>query len=207
MAVLLDYALTDLASVKETLSISSGDHSKDNLIIRKINQATVMIENYCGRRFKATDYTNEEYDSTHTDQLVLKNRPIISLTNIGTRDTSLNEDDWEITDSQLYFADNSAGVLDLNFYATGRWNRLRVTYRAGYETIPADLAEAAATLAAFYVENNTSGQAIRTKEEGQRRIEYYNTKSGNSAGDSLMQQLGIDDILNAYSNYPISADK
>lgn len=206
MATLVDYALTTVDDVKETLGIPSSDHSKDNLIIRKINQATAMIENYTGRRFKATTYTNEEYDSTGTNQLVLRNRPIISVTGLGTRDTSLNEDDWEVTDTQLYFADLSAGVLDLNFNAHGSWNRLRVSYRAGYEDIPADLAEAAATLAAFYTQNNISGQAIKVKEEGQRRIEYYNSNSG-SAGGSLIEQLGIDDILNAYSNYPILADK
>lgn len=205
MADLLDYALTTVSDVKETLSIPSSDHTKDNIITRKINQATEMIEKYTGRRFKLTTYTNEEYDGTGVDQLVLKNRPVVSFTSLGTRDTSLNEDDWENTDTELYFVDNAAGVIDLNFSAGGRWNRLRATYTAGYTTIPADVAEAAATLAAYLTENGTSGAAIKAKSEGQRRVEYYDTRNGSGNGN-LFDQLNIKEALQPYMNYPINAD-
>lgn len=206
MADLLSYALCSLADVKESLGIDSGDQSKDNLIRRKINQATVSIENYTGRRFASTTYTQEEYDATNTPQLVLKQRPIITFTTLDIRDTDLNQNDWEAVDSALYFVDTNAGVIDLLFNAIGRWNRYRATYTAGYTTIPADLAEACATLAGFYVENATSGQAVKSKSEGSRSIDYYNISSGRSTS-SLFDQLGIDEILNSYSNYPINADK
>lgn len=207
MATLLSYALTTLADVKESLGIDAGDTSKDNIIIRKINQATRMIEKFTGVRFASTTYTNEEYDATNVDQLVLKQRPIITFTTFESRDTSLNQDDWSTIDSTLYFVDSSAGVIDLLFNAMGRWNRYRVTYTAGYATIPEDIAEAAATLASYYVDNPTSGAAIKVKEEGQRRIEYYNTQSSNSGVDSLFNQLGIDEILLSYADYPIYPDK
>lgn len=206
MATLLSYALTTVADVKESLGIDAGDTSKDNIITRKINQATKMIEKFTGVRFASTVYTDEEYDATNVDQLVLKQRPIITFTSFSIRDTSLNQNDWEVIDSALYFVDYSAGVIDLLFKLDGRWNRYKVTYTAGYATIPEDIAEAAVTLASFYVENATSGQAIKSKSEGARKIEYYNSGSSGS-GDSLFEQLGIDEILQSYADYPINADK
>ena len=204
MADLLSYALTSVADVKESLGIDSGDNSKNNLIIRKINQATEMIERFTGRRFTQTTYTQEEYDATNIDQLILKNRPVITFALFEARDSSLNEDDWSTVDSELYFVDDNAGVIDLMFNAVGRWNRYRATYIAGYAAIPADIAEAAATLASFLVENPTSGAAVRRKREGQREIEYFDAKSNSS---SLFEQLGIDETLRSYANDPILADK
>ena len=93
MASLNSWALTTLADVKESLGIDSGTTTGDNLIIRKINQATDMIESYCGKNnsqhFASTVYTNEEYDGTGTDQLILKNRPVITFTTLQQRDTTL----------------------------------------------------------------------------------------------------------------------
>lgn len=205
MADLLDYALTSVADVKETLGIPSSDHSKDNLIIRKINQATVMIENYTGRRFKATDYV-EDVDSSGTDQLILKQRPINSLTSIQQRDTTENDDDFEVIDSEYYFYDANAGVVEGVIGFTGGWNGWRVTYNAGYTVIPSDVAEACATLASYLVANGTSSTNVKSKQEGQRKIEYFDASTGGGS-NNIFDQLGIDDILNSYANYPLLADK
>lgn len=206
MATILTYALTSLADVKETLDIDSGITKYDNLIIRKINQATEMIERYCGgRRFAETTYSNVEYDATNDNTIVLRQAPITDTTTfvLQQRDTSLNESDWTTVDTELYFTDTAAGVVELLFNATGRWNRYRVTYSAGFATIPADLAEACATLSAFMFENGTTGAAIKRKEEGQREIEYYDPRAGSNS-TSLIEQLGLDDMLDGYKFFPIS---
>lgn len=205
MASLLSYALTDLASVKESLGIASSVTQYDNLIIRKINQATKAIENYCGRRFKSTDYTNEEYNATNIDQLILRQRPVISFTSLDIRDAGLNVDNWETIDTQLYFVDEEAGLLDLMFNARGRWMRYRATYTAGYTTIPEDLAEACATLACFYYNNaNASDIGVSKKKEGQREVSYA---SGSQDFKSILKNLGIDGIVDSYANYPIMTDR
>lgn len=205
MATLKDYALTNLADVKESLNIASSVTRYDNLIIRKINQATAMIENYCGRRFKATNYTDELYTGNGTDQIVLKQRPIITLTSLKGRDTSLNENDFETIDSSYYFADDNAGILGLTFRSLGHWGRWAVTYRAGYETIPDDLAEACASLAAYLVTNADGGSVgVSSKKEGQRQISY----AGASVSFArIAENLGIDEVLNTYANTALFADK
>lgn len=205
MAALLSYALTNLADVKESLGISSGVTTYDNLIIRKINQATRAIEAYCGRRFASTTYTQEEYAATGIDELILKQRPIITFTLLEIRDSSINENNWDTIDSQLYFVDTNAGVLNLMFNATGRWNRYRATYTAGYATIPEDLAEACASLAAFYTNNaDDAGVGLAEKREGQRMVRYANATQN---FDNIIAALGIDSILDSYSNYPIMTDR
>lgn len=210
MADLLDYALCTVADVKELLDIDAGDSSKNNLIIRKINQATLMIENYTGRRFKLTTYTNEEYDATGTDQLSLRQRPIVvdddHPFSLGNRDTPLNNDDWSTIETDLQFLDRNAGVIDLNFRTWGHWNRFRVTYSAGYSTIPADIAEACATLAAFLVDNKNSGTGVKSRQEGQRKVEYFDVNA-NGNNNSLFSQLNIDEILDSYADVSLLDNK
>lgn len=210
MSNLLSYAFTSIQDVKESLNIASGDSSKDNLIIRKINAATDMIENFLGRRIISTTYTNIEYDATNSDQLILQQRPVTELISFQIRDSDLNENDWEDIDSNLYFLDEAAGIIDLSFNASGHWNRYRISYTAGYSSIPSDLAEACATLAAFLVLNPTGNIAqIRAKQEGQRRLDYYDTNSSStgSADTALFRQLGVYSTIIAYANTPVLADK
>lgn len=203
MASLLSYALTNLSDVKESLGVSSSAY--DNLIIRKINQATKAIEGYCGRRFYLTAYTDVEYTATIIDEIVLRQRPITEFTSLEIRDSTLNEDSWETIDSELYFVDKNAGVLNLNFNANGRWNRYRVTYTAGYGTIPDDLAEACVSLACFYFNNaDGTGIGIASKKEGQREIRYANSTQ---AFGSIAKQLGIDSTLDYYANNPLMTDR
>lgn len=209
MASLLSYALTSVSDVKESLGIASSDTSKDNLIIRKINQATRAIEAYCGRRFKETTYTQEEYAATQIDELILRQRPITATQTFGLeiRDAGLNINNWETIDPQLYFTDLNSGVINLMFNALGRWNRYRVTYSAGYATIPEDLAEACATLAAYYV-RYPSGQQVGVAmlQEGQRSTRFGNNNHLLSF-DNILAQLGIDQIINSYANMPVMTDR
>lgn len=205
MADLLSYALTNLSDVKESLGIASSDTSRDNLIIRKINQATLYIESYCSlsrdHHFALTTYTNEEYDGTNNNTVVLKMRPVTAITSFQRRDSTLSDGSFDDVESELYYSDLSAGVLELVVRANSGWNRYRVSYSAGYSTIPADLAETCVTLACFYVENSASGTAVKKKQEGQRSIEYFQSSSGDG---SVVDQLGLDDVLSRYKQYNLS---
>lgn len=206
MADLLSYALTSVADVKESLGIDAGDTSKDNLIKRKINQATLYIESYCSlsrdHHFALTTYTNEEYDGTGRNTIVLRMRPVSSISSFQRRSSTLSDGTFEDVESELYFKDLTAGIIELVVNTNYGWNRYRVTYSAGYSTIPADLAEACATLASFYVENSASGTAVKKKQEGQRSIEYFQASSGSDG--SVIDQLGLDDVLSRYKQYNLS---
>jgi len=205
MASLLSYALDMVSDLKEPFRIATSDATYNHLIIRKINQATRQIEKSCDRRFLLTAYTDSEYNATYTDQIVLRQRPVVTFTSFEVRDSGLNYNTWETIDSHLYFVDTSAGILSLMFNASGRWNRYRATYTAGYATIPEDLAEACASLACYYV-NNADGSdiGVSKKKEGQRELSYAN---GSLNFQSICQNLGIDSILDLYANMPLMTDR
>jgi hypothetical protein len=208
VADLLNYALTTVADVKESLGIPSSDTSKDNLIKRKINFATLYIESYCGlsrdHHFKETTYTNEEYDATGANSLVLRMRPVTSVTSFQKRDSSENSDNWTDSESEFYFNDLTSGIMELNYSAVGGWNRYRVTYTAGYATIPFDLAEACVLLTSFWVENPASGTAVKKKQEGQRSVEYFDPSGNSGVSDSVIEQIGLDDVLSRYIQYNVA---
>ena len=134
--------------------------------------------------------------------IILKNRPIVGTPTLSVRDTNLNEDDFDAVDANIVFTDASAGILNLDFRAVGRWSAYKVTYQAGYTTIPEDLAEACASLACFYVQNaDGSDIGVAQKKEGLRELRYAN---GNQSFHSIAQQLGVDGIIESYANYPIT---
>lgn len=208
MADLVEYALTSVDDVKESLGIASSDTSWDNLITRKINQVTDLIESYCQRRFAVTAYT-EEYKGSQIDELVLKQRPIVVDDDhtflMEWRNTAFNDDNFETIEPELYFIDTDAGVLNLMFGAVGYWNRYRITYSAGYIDIPNDLAEGANMLVCFFV-NNPSGSniGVQEKQEGQRRTRFFPTPN---SFKTIVGQLGLDETLDAYADTPVLTDR
>lgn len=195
-------ALTTLADVKESLGLPSSDQTKDNLIIRKINQASQQIENYCERVFKAADYV-EEINGSNIDEITLRQRPVNAFTSLEFRSGATNVDSWFTMNDNYFFVDTSAGILKLLFQGRGRWNAWRATYNAGYTTIPADLAEACAMLAAYYVQNANIVVNVRSKQEGQRRIDYY---QGITGFKNLLQQLGLEQVIDGYANWPLISE-
>lgn len=198
MAVLSTYALTTVADVKELLGLDSGDTAKDNLIIRKINQATDMIESWCllpyNHHFKQTTYTNERYSGNGSNSIILGMRPVTSVTSFQYSNAGFNNDSWSDLETTEYAIDEDTGSLLLGFNTWGGWDAYRVTYTAGFSVIPSDLAEAAAQLAANLVEHAQTGQGVVSKTEGSRSITYAQSQNAKS----LIEQLGIDDALNRY---------
>ena len=80
-----------------------------------------------------------------------------------------------------------------------------MTYSAGYTTIPEDLAEAAATLAAYYVDNSDgSNIGVTQKKEGARQINYA---GAGLSFEELIKNLGINGILDTYANYSLLAGR
>lgn len=207
MAQLLSYALTNLADVKETLGITGS--SQDNLIIRKINQTTEIIVGYCNRRFDEQTNVVEYYDGRIESQLLLRNRPVTTTTTfkLEARDTSLNDNDFTEVPTDEYFIDREAGVVDGVAGFWGSYDRWRVTYSYGYATIPSDLAEACASMAAYYVNNDPSQIAgISSKEEGTRKLQYSNNRNGSNSDDVIVQ-LGLKTILDRYCEIVISGQR
>lgn len=130
-------ALTTVANFKTFIGDSSS--TNDTVYGNIIDSVSAFVENYCNRTFDSTTYTNEVYDGTGTIYLRLKNYPITTFTRLQERARWDNTDDWETISSQNYYYDTNEGVITkTSNFSMGKQN-YRVTYVAGYSTIPADL--------------------------------------------------------------------
>ena len=142
---LIDNALTNLARTKIFLGITSTSY--DTLLTTLINSATEFVERYCDRRFKQTTYTNEVYDGTGTDEMLLKNYPVTTFTSLQERDNIENINSWTSLDSEDYFVKLNQGIIiyvgaiDINwqpydYSQKGVFSKYpqhyRTTYIAGY---------------------------------------------------------------------------
>ena len=188
---LVSYALVSLEDVKEALGIT--DNTKDSILTNYINRATDAIEKYCSRRFAFDTYTNQEYDGTGTNRINLKNYPIISLTSLEERTSGFSNTSWETIDADFYKDLDNEGQV----YFTGGFTRgvrnYRVTYSAGYTTIPNDLQQACITLVSFF-DNQTRSSGMKSETLG----EYSYTKEDDI--NATIKNLGLDEILNFYRN-------
>lgn len=203
MADLYDYALVTVADVKASPSYPGG--VDDDQIKRKINQATDIIETFCNlsrnHHFKATTYTNEVYNGSNSNTLSLLMSPVISISSFQRHDSPENGASYSDVESNLYYSDLSSGTLQLLYNSNDDWASYRVTYRAGYETIPYDLQEACISLANYLISNSTAGTNVKRVTEGARSKEYFQQQGSTS----LVEDLGLDDILRRYVYYAVGA--
>lgn len=138
MADISPYALTSLASVKEYLQIT--DTSKDNLLINTINRASSVIESYCDRKFKLRTHTETHYLDEASETLLVKQFPITEI-------TSIKDDGIALTVDELAACENREVYIKLDQERSGK---IEVTYKAGYDPIPADLEQACIMLVYYY---------------------------------------------------------
>lgn len=93
-------ALTTLARAKSFLGIS-GD-SQDTVLIMMINQVTGFIETYTKRRMLRQTYTDEKYDGTGFDTLVLKQWPVSALSALKENTSTPGDPSYQTIDSSRY---------------------------------------------------------------------------------------------------------
>lgn len=135
---LKSYALTTVSRAKDFMDLSDLSSTEETVLENIVNSVTEYIENHCGRRFKQTTYTQEEYSGANSEYLVLDQYPIDSTATftLEYRSSARNEDDWDTIDSEDYFVHWDEGIVELpeggKFQDYAPLN-YRVTYTAGYD--------------------------------------------------------------------------
>ncbi len=127
-------ALTTKEKVKAYLEIAADDTSRDEVITRLITSAQATIENYCRRKFEAANY--EENIDGPARRIFPEQYPIISINAL-----TYGDDNTEIENYK-----NRGTFIDLMLV----YNDIKLSYRAGYETIPGDLEQACIMLVDYY---------------------------------------------------------
>ena len=135
-------AYTTVANVKAILNIPATVSQWDTLLTTIVAMVDSEIEGLIGHKVDATDYVEfYDVDSETQNEVVLNQFPVISVTYLKDAGGTVSTDD--------YYTDLEAGVIRLDdfssFFTAGR-QQVEVSYRAGYEAVPADLSYAASIL-------------------------------------------------------------
>lgn len=169
-------SLVTLAEYKAYRGISSTNQDAEiSAIIPKVSE---FVKSFCRRTF--VDWVDNQKTEVINggDCLLLSEAPILSILsvekseNYGQTYTGLTEfTDWvlDVQNQQILPIDNTEFTYLINGY--------RVTYTAGYETIPEDLKLAVLDLITYYMKNQGAVQSQIAVTSGNAQVQYLNQNS------------------------------
>ena len=166
-------SIVTLDDVKDFIGIPSSQTSRDTVLQRYIDSATVWAT-YVSDAIIPTTYTHEVH-SGGRPQIVLFNTPIISVASIieyvsATSFYTLTQSEAGTNQTYGFSVDNAAaGIISRRWNGivgdfVGGTNNVVVTYKAGFEVIPADIV--VAVLSDIQVLYNLAQQGKRQGAQG-----------------------------------------
>ena len=211
---LMAYPTVDILKLRQKIT----DNTDDDALTAVLSGAVAWVETYTGRNFSGTQktVTDEEIDvdsvTFNADRATVVFLEQMDITEI----TSVKIDDDNVLDSEDYKFNKRTGRLVLGSFLYDNLSRtfndfgtLKVTYKFGALTTPADVSEAILSIASSnwqeIVErasgslNGTSGGsstagAVTTERIGDYQISYGNSTGKNSGSNS--GSASTDSILN-----------
>lgn len=164
-------AWNTLAEIQEELQISISETDHNDYLINLINRSYKILEAYIGQQIKSKSYT-EHYSGDSTGKLLLKNRPINSITSIHEDVERVFGSD-RLIDSGNYTFDANSGLVEIfqhdgtgpSWFESGVRN-IKVIYNAGYDTIPNDLKEAGCKFVAWLFRRSNTAGTVRVSLGG-----------------------------------------
>ncbi len=145
-------------------------------IIPKVSELTKAI---CGRTF--VDYVNDakvEYFEGGLPEYIPKEYPVLSVSSLeysadfGNTYSALTE----FTDFVLRKSTDTIFSLNTNGFPEGV-NAYKLTYTAGYETLPLDLKLAVLDLVTYYIKNDAAIHSNKAPGTNTVQIEYVTSNS------------------------------
>lgn len=171
-------ALTTLAAAKDFLEIPTADTSQDAKVERFINAASSAIENYCSRKFKSQTFT-EYHDGRQSNSILLQQYPATKPTVVAIDGTWAFDSTSELNSNDYDVLENGWLTLRSSVFPRGNRN-IKVTYVAGYSTIPSDVSEACLMLVEyFYMHRNDRRSGVKSKSKNGENISYMETIPAN----------------------------
>lgn len=186
-------AIITLAEAKTHIGITGT--SEDTSLQQIVDAVNVFVGTYCHRTFESATYTEELYDGSGGPELVLKNYPIITITEILV-DTEEVDERTDVGEEGYYIKNANNGILYNNAgWSRGRGN-IQITYTAGYATVPNDLKYACLAMAAYF-RNMKGKDGIMSESLGSYA---YSIASGlnNMLGELTIPSVIIKNILDRY---------
>jgi hypothetical protein len=163
------------AQYKAHAGISST--SQDAEIDSLITKVSAFVKTYCRRTF--IDYYGDAKTETFnggTNTLYLKESPIITVLSVDySSDYGQN---YVMLTDYVDFTPDYINDAIISLKPTGfpyAINGYRVTYTAGYDSVPADVALATIDLISYYMQNNTAIHSTKTPGSHNTEIEFISS--------------------------------
>lgn len=137
-------ALVTLNAAKAYLKIPLAETSKDSHIELLINSASEYLERECDRVLKKVTGIVEYQDGNNTKVIVTKQWPItaVSELKLDSSGSSAFGADTVVASGDRAITDDDTAILLIADRTPRGQRTVKITYDAGYATIPADLQEA-----------------------------------------------------------------
>lgn len=176
MAIDSNIALIDVANAKTQLKITTSD--EDTILADLINQASAAANKYCGRHLMQKSYV-EYYNGNGGIELILKNFPVVSVTDLYVADANRTFDSTSlITIASDLLVKKEVGILELwnngGTFLKGNSN-IKVSYSAGWSlaTVPYDLQLAVRKwVAQQYMKYSKKRYEVQSETIGQNTVTY-----------------------------------
>lgn len=162
-----EYSLITLDEVKNFIGMTGSTTETDNLLEDLINRTSILFESYINEKILSRVYT-EYFDGKGAMVLFPKHSPITVITSIyddydwdWETDDLIDADDYRIVDDRYITLKSSVSVL-------GDYKQnIKITYTAGYSTVPDDLKQACITeVSRMYKNRNQVDVTSKTLSDG-----------------------------------------
>jgi len=169
--------LITVAEYKSYSGISSTN--QDAQITALIPKVSELVKNICRRTFVdyVDDFKTETKRSLTNNQFFARETPVISVSAVEFSD-DFGKTYSTLVEYQDYVVDTEAGAVEVIAYPYvdySRVNAFRVTYNAGYETIPQDLKMAILDLVQYYLRNDSAVHSHGSVSPNTTQIEYISS--------------------------------
>lgn len=137
MPTLGSFALIQLEDVREALQFETSEAvSENNLLVSLINRASARMESYCGRNFKAREYT-EYQDGDGSPMVFTDHYPITSVSALWDDTerefTDSSNDLLASADYMIYSDEGSIRLYNDETTFNKGYQNIKITYSGGYE--------------------------------------------------------------------------
>lgn len=124
--------LTDLATVREWLGFKDPNTAFDADLQRLITACSTTMQRLMGRTIASNDYTHKQ-DGPGAAFMVLRNQPVSRVAAVAVDGVTIDPQYIDFNETTIYLSGGKA-------FTRGR-NNVQITYTAGYDDIPVDLAQ------------------------------------------------------------------
>lgn len=189
-------ALATLAQLKTQLGFKPSDTLQDAKLQLFLDAGSAWVESYCSRIFASASYV-ELFHGNRSNAISPRQWPITAVSELRVSSTRAWSDTASLIDPTKYGISKD-GVMIMYYssvFPLG-YDTVRLSYTAGYPTIPADLVLANLWASEWFYQHNNRGDTGRTSV----------SKQGESIGIDHDIPPMIKSILQPYKRFELPSD-